>query len=211
MDVDEIKEAFFKNFTVLDWLDVDGRNNPSSAVPDVWEMAAGKWNDPCFNPVSAKYGFLHKDFVEEIDSSHKEIEEIAPLTGEKAKAKFNKLKNELLIVKCNWERSGNGYGSLRKVSASLDDKDEYELMNANDKANFMNRVSSVVLYLWEKGEENQLLSTICQKLPEGVGFDTASCETTERRKKRIEEENNIEKKIIIYWKLYMPQSKNQTR
>ena len=103
---------------------------------------------------------------------HKEVEGIASLTGEKGKAKFNKLTNELLIVKCNWERSGNGYGSLRKVSASTDDEDKYQLMNANDKAHFLNGVSFAVLYPWEKGEENQLLRTICQKLPEGVCFDT---------------------------------------
>ena len=40
VDVDENKEAFFESFTVLGRLEVDGHNDPSSARPDVWDMAA---------------------------------------------------------------------------------------------------------------------------------------------------------------------------
>ena len=34
---------------------------------------------------------------------------------------------------------------------------------------------------------------------------------TARKKKSIEEENNIQEKIIIYWKVYIPQSKKSNK
>ena len=41
------------------------------------------------------------------------------LTSSSAKKKFNKLKNNLLIVKSNWERSGNGDLNVEKESEEL--------------------------------------------------------------------------------------------
>ena len=168
---------------------------------DVWETIAEKWNDDTYNPVSTKYKNLHKDFDEEIDLSHREMEGMGLLTGERAKSKFNKLKNGLLFVKANFEKSGNGDGALCKVSKGSEvddeDEDEYEMIeNGNDVGNFLNGMTSAVLCLWMKADEYQLLNTVCQKLPEEVGFDTASRrEKTGGKKKGNDSE---EKKVKAF-------------
>jgi len=66
------------------------------------------------------------------------IERMGALTPDKAKQKFFKLKNDLLIVKNNWERSGNGDGSRLEQhtvdsNADSDDETEQELMSTNNK------------------------------------------------------------------------------
>ena len=49
------------------------------------------------------------------------------LTPDKAKIKYNKMKNEVIIVKMNYEKSGNGDGSLREPEVCSDsDEDEVE-------------------------------------------------------------------------------------
>ena len=55
------------------------------------------------------------------------------------------MKNDLIVVKNNWELSGNGDGCVARDSTEFDG-----IINGNDKRKFLNGVSSVCLYLWEK-------------------------------------------------------------
>ena len=88
------------------------------------------------------------------------------LTPEKAKAKFSSMKNELIVVMKNWDKNGNGDGTL--------DESENALIDANDKSNFLNGKSAAILYLWEKSETFNLLSTVVQMLDSDTLLDTAA-------------------------------------
>jgi len=54
-------------------------------------------------------------FFRDIDLSYKAVSGMGALDPTKAKSKFLKLKNDLLYVKNNYEKSGNGEGCIRKV------------------------------------------------------------------------------------------------
>ena len=101
------------------------------------------------------------------------------------------MKNELIIVKNNWERSGNGDGSRLLATNDCDsdvDSTERELINANDRKNFLNGRSSAVLYLWVKAEHHDIIDTVCQQLDDSIGFDSsdniASPLTKTKKRKR---------------------------
>jgi len=66
------------------------------------------FNDPHFNVRSSSYPMLHEDFSSVIDLSYKAVSGMGALDPTKAKSKFLKLKNDLLYVKNNYEKSGNG-------------------------------------------------------------------------------------------------------
>ena len=129
-------------------------------------MTADHWNDETYTPLSNKYPNLHDQFKERIDISHEVVNDMGELMPDKAKAKFSKLKNDLIVVKTNWEKSGNGDGTL--------DESENALIDANDKRIFLNGKSAAILYLWEKSETFNLLSTVVQMLDSDTSLDTAA-------------------------------------
>ena len=55
--------------------------------------------------------WLHDAFMQSIDIGHSKVANMRVLTPEKAKAKFFQLKNALLIVKRNWDKSRNRDGT----------------------------------------------------------------------------------------------------
>ena len=186
-DFDEIKEAFHESFTVLSREELDGRNNPDTMRADCWALAAEKWNNYDYNVLSTPYTDLHDDFVAPIDLSFSNVANMGTLTADKAKSKFYKIKNDLILVKCNWEMSGNGDGTMvRNVDKNDLDAEEIEIFNANDKRNFLHGRSPAVLYLWEKAKEHSLLHSVCQQLDPAIGFDSCdrSSEDTRQSKKR---------------------------
>ena len=67
-------------------------------------------NSATFNPVSTKYPELHDELKEEIDSSFNKVKKMGELDPAKAKSKFALMKNYLIFVKMNYEKSGNGDG-----------------------------------------------------------------------------------------------------
>ena len=114
----------------------------------------------------------------------------------KAKSKFLKLKNDLVYVKNNYEKSGNGEGCLSKVDDSLD----FEPIDGSEKKNFLRGRSSATLYLWQKAEEFDLLESITQQLDDCVGIDLSSSDGSEyigKRKVRSEEETVLKLKRSI--------------
>ena len=66
-------------------------------------------------------------------------------------------------------------GSDDDSSKSSDniDRDELELMNANHKSSFLQDKSPATLYLWQKADEFDLLTSVCQQLDSTVMLDSS--------------------------------------
>ena len=196
VDDDEIKKAFLSSFDNLTRQELDARNSVNSAKPNVWAMISSKWNDKSYKPVSTIYQDLHDDFLTSHDLSlDTEIGKMGVLGPDKAKEKFYSLKNILLIVKSNWERSGNGDGNVRRYCEDNDvemDPQEIIMENGDDRKNFLGSHSPAVLYLWIKAEENQLLDAVGQVLKPGIGGDTSSMNESSNKKRANESDGNQE-------------------
>ena len=171
-DFEHIRAALQKSFTVMTRAEIDGRFNNDHARENPWEMIAEKWNDPDFNVQTSVYSHLHNDYTKAIDLSHSKVAAMGTLTPDKAKKKFYKLKNEMVIVKMKWERSGNGDGSFLEETANEFDVDERELINGSDISTFIGGASSSVLYLWKKAKETDFVSAVCQQLGIDSSLDT---------------------------------------
>ena len=172
---DDVRDVFQQHFTVLSREELDGRNNEDTMRRCPWIAVSDKWNDKNYNPTSKTYNDLHDEFVSEIDLRHSAIANMGNLSPDKAKSKFGKLKNDLIMVKNNWELSGNGDGSIERNRDNADDsdEDELEIINANDKRNFLNGKSPSILYLWKMAEEFDLLTCVCQQLDLSASLDTS--------------------------------------
>ena len=178
VDFDDNKAAFLLSNTRLSREELDGRNNEDTMRQCPWILASDKWNDEDFNPKSNIFSDLHDDFESQIDLGHSAIAQMGTLTPKKAQEKFTKLKNELIVVKTKWEASGNGDGSVRNQleseNADVDDPIELELMNANDKKNFLDGRSPAVLYLWKTADDHDMLTSVCNQLNDVVMLDSSS-------------------------------------
>jgi hypothetical protein len=89
---------------------------------------------------------------------------------DKAKATFARMKNDLIAVKGNWEKSGNGDGD----GDGMLDEAENSLIDTNDKSNFLNGKSSAILNLRGKSDLYNLLSTVVQMFDSDTSLDTAA-------------------------------------
>ena len=177
VDSENTMEAFKNSFKTLSKDELDGRNNSGTVRICPWDLISQNFNNAAFNPTSTVYSDLHDKFLQEIDISHVKVANMGLLTPDKAKAKFFQLKNALLIVKRNWEKSGNGDGSAVNCNSSFSST-EREMVNGNDRRNFLNGKSPAVLYLWEKANEYNLLETVCQQLNEEAALDSAAGTST---------------------------------
>ena len=211
-EVDNTKEALQKSFTVMSRQELDGRNSEDNMRICPWKLASDSWNDSDYNPVSSIYINLHNDFHQTIDLSHSEVIGMGILTPDKAKIKYNKMKNELIIVKMNYEKSGNGDGSLREQLTGGVDSEDYEieqsLHNACDVSNFLAYGQSpALLYLWKKAEEYNFIGVVCQQLSfessldtcneeedDDTGTEASSKKRKKRKRKTQEDENCMEEK-----------------
>ena len=119
------------------------------------------------------------------------------LSPDKAKQKFTKLKNNLVLVKTNWAASGNGDGAVlreREIEYGSDgeelDEEESEILTCNgcDMKNFLKGFSPAVLYLWKKAAE-----LFCQKERRG------KAEVSKEKKER----NNLRS-----WRRFYPKATN---
>jgi len=113
---------------------------------------------------------LHEDFSSAIDLGYEAVSGMEKLDPTKAKSKFLKLKNDLVYVKNNYEKSGNGEGCL----TNIDDSFEFEQIDGSAKKNFLRGRSPATLYLWEKAEEFDLLDSVTQQLDGAIGIDLSS-------------------------------------
>ena len=194
-DNDEIKAAFNKSFTVMTRNELDGRKNSDHKRKNPWEMIASLYNDPNFSPKSTKYPGLHADFAKEIDLSFDSVKDMSLLDADKAKLKFNQLKNMLVTVKGDWEKSGNGDGCV-KIEEGDDESSTYdklEVIDGEDKKNFLRGKSPAVLYLWQKVEEADLMNSVTQMLDASVGIDTASAPNSNKKHKKSDDDGRLEK------------------
>ena len=112
VDFENIKEAFLKSFESMSRQELDGRFNDNIRRESPWLLIADKWNDSDYNPTSTPYVTLHQDFQTAIDLSFDKVKNMGELTPDSAKARFFKMKNDLLVIKNAWELSGNGDGGI---------------------------------------------------------------------------------------------------
>ena len=184
-DFEEIRSAFHKDFTVLSREELDARNKHDAQLNSPWTLASDKWNDEQFDCKSTVYHDLHDDFSTEIDLSFSAVKNMGILTPDKAKQKFFKLKNDLVVVKSRYEISGNGDGTVSRTQVESNknedrnDPVELELINANDRRNFLNGKSPATLYLWEKAEEYGLLTSVCQQLDPSSAVDSVNSDDSD--------------------------------
>ena len=109
---EETKMNFIGSFNVLTKAQLDGRNNPETARPDVWVKIAESYNDTTFNISANRYPQVHSDFDRAIDISYDAVvPSMGKMTAEKAKSKFMEMKNQASIIKAKAEESGGGDGS----------------------------------------------------------------------------------------------------
>lgn len=187
IDFEDVRTAFLNSFNTKTRLEVDGRNTLNSMKKCPWKMISDKWNDESYNPCTTQIFNLHDDFCEIIDLSFSHVSKMEECTPSKAKDKFYKMKNDLIVVKNNWELSGNGDGCVARDSTEFDG-----IINGNDKRKFLNGVSSVCLYLWEKAEEFDLLQSVCQQLSSCIAIDSSSIRAIETDD--VKEESNKKQK-----------------
>ena len=188
VDFENIKEAFLKSFESMSRQELDGRFNDNIRRESPWLLIADKWNDSDYNPTSTPYVTLHQDFQTAIDLSFDKVKNMGELTPDSAKARFFKMKNDLLVIKNAWELSGNGDGCIaRGADDTLDNANN--MINGNIKANFLNGKNVDCLYLWEKADELQLLQSVCQQLSLDSAVDTEV--------KRVLEQSNDTSNVAI--------------
>ena len=176
-DDDGIRSAFITSMTCMTRVELDRKNNEQIRRDDPWEMVANKWNDEGYKLNSCKYPLLHTDFRGSILCDHVDVQEMGQLTAEKAKDRFLKLKMEVVTVRTKWMASGQGEGSLRRVSDNTanDSDSDCSLIDGTCKANFLNGCSPCVLYLWEHAEQYNLIDAVCQQeLSVECTFDTST-------------------------------------
>jgi len=137
-DKDDAKASFLRSFSVKTRKELEDRK----LIKDVWEIVSDYFNDPNFNVTSSLYPMLHEDFSSAIDLSYKAVSGMGTLDAAKAKSKFLKLKNDLVYVKTNYEKSGNGEGCFTNVDDSL----EFEQIDGSAKKNFLRGRTPATLY-----------------------------------------------------------------
>ena len=112
VDFDKTRAAFQLSFKTMSRIELDNQKSVGFQCDCPWLLMSDKWNDKEFNLESDTYPSLHDDFNQAIDISHNAVSKMGVCTPDKAKEKYSKMKNDLLIVKMNWEKSGNGDGTL---------------------------------------------------------------------------------------------------
>ena len=84
-----------------------------------------------------------------------------------------------------------------KIYENLDST-ERELVNANDKVNFLNGKSPSIVYLWDKADEHDLLASVCQQLSVDSSFDSTSTDSVgdnaSRNKQKRKRNDGIQEK-----------------
>ena len=196
-DNDEVKAAFQNSFKVMNRVELDGRKNDLLKRNDPWEVMKNFYNDEKFHPFSTAYPTLHDDFKIAIDLGVNEVKDMGVLTSSSAKRRFNKLKNDLLLVKSNWERSGNGDGCLENLKVDEESEElvtEIQQVDRDDKQNFLNPgKNSATLYLWVKSDEHNLLFSVVQELDPSVRIDSSTNNDNSWRKRKAEDEAKMNK------------------
>ena len=109
------------------------------------------------------------------------------LTANKAKAFYMRMRKELIIIKGNYEASGNGFGSAPSEGSSND-------FVGDDRKDFLSVYSPAILYLWQKSEEHAFVGNITQQLSTEVGIDTGIKRS--KQKKSEEDESKVQFKLI---------------
>ena len=169
--------AYLNDIHSLKRHELDGRHNPLSARPNPWQLASQYYNNPSFNPVSTAYPDLHSAFAVEIDCSWDAVQHLGPISPEKAKDKFSKMRVETNIVMNKWNRSGNGEGSTPRPDECSDEYDPNDHLggSSEDCANFLESSGPHILYLWQKSDDFGILNQVVQMIADGQKFDgTAS-------------------------------------
>ena len=188
-DFSEIKEAFSMSFNVMSKQELDGRNSEILKRNDPWIMISDKWNDETFNLKSTTYPDLHDDFSVEMDIGYSSIQKMGKCTPEKAKHRYMKMKSEMMIVKNNWNASGNGEGTLDRLSN--------QLIDANSKKNFLRGRSPAILYLWERSEECDLIETVCQQLDSKSSYDSSTGQIPSLLSSKQQQKTKEKKRIML--------------
>lgn len=77
----------------------------------MFEVIAELWNDASFNPIAPPLE-CHPDFQVATDCSHVLVAQLIPATPQKIEDCFTSMRSKLIRIIDNWERSGQGEGSM---------------------------------------------------------------------------------------------------
>ena len=81
-------------------------------IVSMWTKIAEAWNDPAFEPLTEALPDQHTDLSDSEIITHDLVAHMTPATAEKVELKWNEVKNELMRIIGDWERSGKGKGEL---------------------------------------------------------------------------------------------------
>jgi len=132
VDNEYIREAFLRSLSTLTKSELDKNSQIRRVCP--WQLMCDKWQDPGFTPTTRVYSHLHDDFRHPISLKHSLVSNMT-ISPDKAKEKFYDLRKDVLSVKTNWDISGNGKGSVRKISNDYDENCIGEQFDGRDKKN----------------------------------------------------------------------------
>ena len=161
---EDSRMAYLNDIHSLKRHELDARHNPLSARPNPWQLASQYYNNPDFKPVSTAYPDLHSALAVEIDCSWDAVQHLGPISPEKAKDKFSKMRVETNVVLNKWNRSGNGEGSTPRPDECTDeyDPDDHLGGSSEDRANFLGNSGPHILYLWQKSDDFGILNQVVQ-------------------------------------------------
>ena len=170
---EDSRMAYLNDIHSLKRHELDARHNPLSARPNPWQLASQYYNNPDFKPVSTAYPDLHSALAVEIDCSWDAVQHLGPISPEKAKDKFSKMRVETNVVLNKWNRSGNGEGSTPRPDECTDeyDPDDHLGGSSEDRANFLGNSGPHILYLWQKSDDFGILNQVVQMIADGHEFD----------------------------------------
>ena len=94
----------------------------------------------------------------------------------KAKYKSVLMKNYLIFVKMNYEKSGNSDGclDLKNDSSTEEILKDLKVIDGDDKKFFLQGRPPYTLCFWMKVDESNLMENVTQQLNDAVGIDTSS-------------------------------------
>jgi hypothetical protein len=181
---DEIKIAYSKLFNAKDRAELDARNS-AERPKNFYELAADKYNDQDYHPVTTTYPNLHDDFRWGIELHASDAPTATP---SKIKEKLADVRAKLVIIINNWQRSGNGGGNkmdevynLQESQQALDDTEtpRKELTyQDDDRRNYLGNNKPHLLYFWQKLDEGNILQNTLAVIPRDISADSEGIPST---------------------------------
>ena len=166
---DEAKPKMIGSQDCLSREELDARNSVQQ-IEDFFETVANVFNNKDFQPNLVSFpAEEHPEFMTARPLPLKDYRS----TRSKAKEVHDTLKNKLLPIMGNWEKSGNGSSARSEEAPDYDDgNDEVDLVDGAMKKTFVHPNDYHVLCFWCCLEQEGMLDFTLSKLPRFVASNS---------------------------------------